>query len=119
MRKFWIVKVIVIGAIAVFGFGYAVMLLWNGLIPDLFKGPMISFPQAIGLLVLSKILFKGFGCHGGGRWRHSQWRERMQEKMNAMTPEEKEKFREQWRRRCGKFSRWHDSPLGNEEKTSG
>ena len=40
------------------------MLLWNWLIPDLFSGPILTFWQSIGLLVLFKILF---GHHGGGR----------------------------------------------------
>ncbi len=107
MKKFWIVKMILIAAVAVFGLGFLVMLLWNALIPDLFHGPVLTFAQAIGLLVLSKILVKGFGFRRN-HWRHSQWRERMQEKMNAMTPEEKERFREQWRKRCGSFGRWND-----------
>jgi hypothetical protein len=107
MKKFWILKVVVIAAIAILGFGAAVMLLWNALIPVLFGGPVITFLQAIGLLVLSKIFLKGFGCKGH-RWGHHQWRERMQERMSAMTPEEREKFREQWRKRCGRFGKWHD-----------
>ena len=101
---------IILTALAVTAFGYVVMLLWNGLIPELFKGPVLSFPQAIGLLVLAKILFRGIGWNGRHRWKHHQWRERMQEKMNAMTPEEREKFRQQWERHCGKFGRWHQPP---------
>jgi hypothetical protein len=37
-----------------------VRLLWNWLVPTLFKGPRIQFGQALGVLILSKILF-GFG----------------------------------------------------------
>ena len=118
MKKFWIFKVIIIAAVAIFGFGFAVMWLWNSLIPDLFHGPVINFPQAIGLLILSKILLKGFGFKRN-HWRHQQWRERMQQKMDAMTPDEREKFREQWRKRCGKFGRWNESGIGsNQPQTS-
>lgn len=35
-----------------------VWLLWNGLIPELFGGPTITFWQALGLLFLSSMLFK-------------------------------------------------------------
>jgi len=118
MRKFWIIKVILIGAIAIFGFSYLVMMLWNGLVPELFKGPFITWPQALGLLVLSKILFGGFRRHGNHHWKHRQWRERMQEKMNSMTPEEREKFREQWRKRCGRFGKWNDSFPAEEPKAA-
>ena len=116
MKKFWILKVIVIGAAAIFGFGFAVMLLWNALIPDLFHGPAISFPQAIGLLILSKIFLKGFGCRRN-HWRHHQWREQMKQKMDTMTPEEREKFREQWRKRCSRFGKWHEQD-SNESATT-
>ncbi len=37
-----------------------VMLLWNALLPAIFGLKAISFLQAAGLLVLSKILFGGF-----------------------------------------------------------
>ena len=52
----------IVAAVAFFGllFGYGTMHLWNWLVPDLFHGPIISFCQAIGLIVLSKILFGGF-----------------------------------------------------------
>lgn len=38
--------------------GFPVMLLWNWLMPVIFGLPTISFWQAIGLSVLSSILFK-------------------------------------------------------------
>lgn len=77
-------------------FGYATMLLWNWLVPVLFKGPVIVFWQAIGLLALSKILFGGHG----GRWgrggrcgSRGHWKYRMEERLKNMTPEEREKFK--------------------------
>jgi hypothetical protein len=38
-----------------------VMLLWNSLFPEIFGFKPIDYLQAAGLLVLSKILFGGFG----------------------------------------------------------
>ena len=58
-------------AIVLFTFvgGEAVKLLWNWLLPPLFGLPIVTFWQALGLLVLCRILFGGFGRHGGRRWR--------------------------------------------------
>jgi len=71
-------------------------------VPTLFKGPVIDFWQAIGLIVLSKILFGGFKGGRGGRWGGSHkmrevWRKKMEERMATMTEEEIEKYRN----RCG------------------
>ena len=50
----------------------AVMLLWNSLVPELFRGPPLQYWQALGLLLLSRILFGGLRR---GSW-HGQWRQR-------------------------------------------
>jgi Ca2+/H+ antiporter, TMEM165/GDT1 family len=99
--------IILIAIAGIFIFGSIVMLLWNALLPVLFHFPVISFWQALGLLLLSKLLFGGF--RGGGWGRGRQWKQRMQEKMNNMTPEEREKFKQEWRNRCGhRFGREFD-----------
>jgi hypothetical protein len=96
-------------AVVMFGvFGFATMLLWNSLIPDLFHGPFLTFWQAIGLLVLSHIIFRGCGgrWHGGWghrHWRHQfedHWKHRFEAKLAAMTPEEREKFKEEYHYHC-------------------
>ena len=50
---------ILLGILAVSAFGAITMLLWNWLIPTLFNGPSVTYFQALGLIVLSKILFSG------------------------------------------------------------
>ncbi|MDE3057786.1 MAG: hypothetical protein KGJ59_07510 [Bacteroidota bacterium] len=115
MKKTWIARRIaggiVIAVAAFFAFGFIAMLLWNALIPDLFHGPVVTFWQAVGIVVLSHILLRGWGpWHRGYHWRHDRWKHRLEEKLSAMTPEEREKFKEEWRRRCG----W--SPEGSGEK---
>ena len=78
--------------------GYIIKALWNWLLPALFTGAhLITFWQAIGLLVLCRILFGSW--HGG----HSSRRRRRKEQWEAMTPEERENFRQNMRNRCGKF----------------
>ena len=115
MKKFWIFKAILIGIVAVSFFSWAVMLLWNWLVPVLFSGPLITFWQALGLLVLSKILFSGFGRRGhpgGSGQQQPFWRKRFKEKWEKMTPEEREKFRTRFKHRCSNWG-WNV-----EEKTS-
>jgi hypothetical protein len=86
---------VIIGA-AVFGF--IVENLWNALIPPIFGWHTITFWQALGLLLLSKILFGGFHRHGGrGRDR---WKHRMKDRWEQMSPEERDKFRKGMR--CGR-----------------
>ncbi len=99
-RGLRILKIVVIGLLAATVFGFVVMLLWNRLMPGLFGLHTIGFWQALGLVVLSKILFGGFhgrpGC--GGRWR-----QRMIDRWEQMTPEEREKFRAGMQGGCGSF----------------
>lgn len=93
MRAARILKFALLAIVAVFLFGFIVMSLWNWLMPAVFNLHTVTFWQALGLLILAKILFGGFrGGPGRGHWRH-----RMRERWEKMTPEE----REQFRRRCG------------------
>ena len=60
MNKFLIglgAMVAAFGIIAVFIFilAYPAMLIWNALIPELFNGPILSFWQTFGLIVLFRI----------------------------------------------------------------
>ena len=66
-------------------FGGVTMWLWNWLMPAIFKLPTITFWQAIGILALSHILFKGnqFGKSGKRQWKKEKIRDRMREE----TPE--------------------------------
>jgi hypothetical protein len=81
-------------------FGEVVMHLWNWLLPPLFGWRQINFWQALGLLVLCRILFGGFGGHGHDR---SKSRRPSSERWERMTPEEREKFRQRVGSRCGDF----------------
>lgn len=85
-----------------------VMFLWNTELTGAIGVHAITYWQALGIFALSKILF-GFGGSWGGP-RHGGWKWRqMQEKLRDMTPEEKEKMKEQWRRRCGGWSEKDDT----------
>ena len=76
--------VAVMAVIGIAVLGWVVMLLWNWLLPALFAGVSpLGYGQALGLLLLCKILFGGF--HGRGR-RCSKRRRKGKE---GLTEEEK------------------------------
>jgi hypothetical protein len=71
-------------------FGAVTMWLWNWLMPAIFKLPTIGFWQAVGILILSHILFRGhFGRAGRRRWKEGKIRERIRERMREEAPEPK------------------------------
>jgi len=81
---------------------HLVMYLWNGILPEVFGFSTITFWQAAGMLLLSKILFGGMnigkkrGCCTGKR----HYGHRMKEKFMNMTDEEKEQMKEGWKSKC-------------------
>lgn len=96
---------------------YVLMILWNWLIPALFvNGVEITFIQAFGILVLTKILtgFSSWGRHGWrGRYcgdgyssHRGYWKQRWEQKIANMTPEEREKFKQAYYERCGRGKHW-------------
>ena len=63
-----IILVIIIVGLAT-TFGYVIMKLWNWLMPMIFGLPTLTFWQAAGLFILSKLLLGGIG--GGGKNKKS------------------------------------------------
>jgi hypothetical protein len=113
-RGWWIGKMVVCGLLAVVLFGLMTQLLWNWLVPVLFSGPVISFWQAMGLLVLSKMLFWGFG--GGHRkWsghRNHQWKRQWMDRYSKLSPEDREKFKQKFKE---KWCAWEENPVKSAE----
>jgi len=98
----WIAPLAILAMVAfVFIGGEMVMRLWNWLLPPLFGWHQIAFWQALGLLLLCRILFGSHGFRGSHRSdMRSKMRQRMAERWEQMSPEEREKARERWRN-CG------------------
>lgn len=80
-----------------FAVGGIVMLLWNWLIPVLFGLKTITYLQALGLFLLSRILF---GSLGFGNRKPPFANQRFRNKMMNMTDEERQQFKEEWKSRC-------------------
>lgn len=120
MTRFWILKGLKFLALFVAFValaGWAVMSLWNWLMPAIFGLTVIGFWQALGLLLLSKILFGGFkgGSHRGWEDKKVQWKQKMTERFNRLSPEEQAKFREKWAKKCGKHWDWTETPASPSE----
>ena len=71
------------------------MLLWNAILPDVVGVSEISYWQAFGIFIISKILFGGF--KGAGRKKGKQ---QYREKFMKLTDDQKETFRSEWKSRC-------------------
>lgn len=75
-----------IALLAVIVLGWVVSGLWNAVMPGLFDGVhQIGYWHALGLLILSRLLFGGFRGRGRGRGGWRAW--------ENMSPEERERFK--------------------------
>jgi Ca2+/H+ antiporter, TMEM165/GDT1 family len=97
-KKFLLIPFAIAGFVLLLG--WFVMLLWNAILPNVVTGvSVLTYWQAMGLLVLSKLLFSGFPGkprpHAGSpmHWR-DKWRN--------MSEEERQQFKAKWRERCNK-----------------
>lgn len=97
---------------------FAVHSLWNGVLAEVIGVKTITYWQALGLLVLSKILFGGFpggrgrcGPRGHDRMFSKQW--------ESLDPEQRERMREEMRQRFGDWPRphWCSSDRPEKENT--
>ncbi len=85
---------------AFLGLSFMVQVLWNHILVEVTTVKALTYPQAMGILVLSKILFGGFGSRhqrppfgGPPHWR---------EKWKSMDEDEKARFRSEWKSRFGR-----------------
>ncbi len=115
MRNFWVKKIVgflVLGTAAVALFGFITMSLWNAVLVVVLGVKVITFWQALGILILGKLLFGGFGGHCG---RRNRWKDGMREKWGNMNPEEREKLKQEWRNKCRTWGRGPQEPQAGAE----
>ena len=85
-------------AAGIFVFGTVVMYLWNNILHVVTGVGLVSFWQALGILILAKILFGGFkGMHKHHKC-HSEMHD-MHHKWMKLSPEEREKLKAEWESR--------------------
>jgi hypothetical protein len=93
---------------AVIIFPLVIMLVWNAIMPGIFGLGEVNFWEALGLLVLGKLLFSGFGFRKGYYGHRGHWRSHWHSKWERMTPEEEKTFYEKYGYRCG-WKRKHET----------
>ncbi len=72
-----------------------VMLLWNAILPEVIGVKVINYWQALGIFILSKILFGGFNKSRGRKYHPKCDKEKFME----MDREEKSIFKKEWKKR--------------------
>ena len=77
------------------------MFLWNALLPQIAHVSVINYWQAMGLLVLGRILLGNFHFGGmmSGRWAEESPRH-LKDKLMSMDEAGRAAFKEEWRKRC-------------------
>ena len=119
IKKYQVAKAVLLGAALIFGLSAIIMLLWNWLIPTLFRGSTISLWQALGLLVLTKVLFGGWSRRRGSQPGGCRsWKKNFEEKWNKMPPEEQARFKQSFANRCHRW-RWSEPEPESESKEQG
>jgi hypothetical protein len=91
-RFWWVLAMLAFVAV----FSFAVMWLWNWLLPGIVGLPEITLLQALGLLALARILFGGIGDKGrifaSRAMRDRDHMNPFREKWGKMSEEERQEF---------------------------
>ena len=108
----WVIVGIVVAAVFATLFAFVVMWLWNALMPDIFGLTTINYWQALGIVVLSKLLFGGFHgkdnhdkshrsssphSHISDEISHEVWSEIKEEFEEACAEDEHHKYHKYWK----------------------
>jgi hypothetical protein len=110
MRRIWIFVAASLGIAVFIGIGgEVVMHLWNWNLPAVFGWRQITFWQALGLFALCRILFGDLGMRVRGPHRFN-FRRRMAERWEKMTPEERERIRQGLHDRPGRTTPLDSNP---------
>jgi hypothetical protein len=78
----------------------ALMFLWNRLLPPIINVTIINYWQALGLMVLCRILFGNFRFGWSMGMRGDNPRHLLKDKLMGMSEEDRAAFKEEWRKRC-------------------
>ena len=102
--------VVALVALAVYG-------LWNGVLTEVVGVKAVTYWQALGILVLSRLLFGGFPGRRGGPFGPPWRRRMMMKRWESLTSEQREKMREEMRKRFGDWPKppWCDASHDEEQ----
>ena len=116
MKWQWMAKGLAFGILFVGATTFATVFLWNNLATAIFGLPTITFFQALGLMILGRLLTGGFGGRGwgGGGYRRGH---HMRERWKNMPPEQREQFMQRWGKR-GWGPTGHSEPQDENQNTA-
>ncbi|HTE32540.1 MAG TPA: hypothetical protein VK666_19305 [Chryseolinea sp.] len=77
-----------------------IMLLWNNVLVELIHVPQVRFFQAVGILLLSRILFAGLPSWRTGPREFYRYGPHFRREWMNMNDEERQRLKEAWKRRC-------------------
>lgn len=104
----FVLGVVALVALVVYG-------LWNGVLTEVVNVKAVTYWQALGILVLARILFGGFPGRRGGPFGPAWRRHMMMKRWESLTPEQREKMRQEMRQRFGDWPKpWCDA--GHDEE---
>ena len=93
--KFAVFALVLLCAVA--AVGWVVMTLWNAVLVDALGAKPLAYGQALGLLLLCRILFGNWGPRRVGPPGGPA---AMREKWGSMSAEQRAQFKAHWRARC-------------------
>lgn len=116
-RSVQIIKMLILFLICFSGLSLLLMLLWNSLIPAIFNGPIITYVQSLGLLLLVRLLSFGFRPRSYyNQNKGGYWQKKFEEKIAAMPPEQRERIRTICASKCSK--KWDEKQNTAAERAS-
>ena len=96
MRKRKFLFIVPFAIAAIFLLPWAVMYLWNTVLVAVLHVSIITYWQALGIFILSKLLFGG-NMMGGRHKRGGEMNGHMRDKFMNMTQDEKDAFKQRWK----------------------
>lgn len=89
--------------------GWVVMALWNAVLVDALGAKPLGYWQALGLLLLCRVLFGNWGprrmgpaggMRGSGGPDGQEGPGALRDKWGSMSPEQRARFKDHWKSRC-------------------
>jgi len=85
----------------------ALSFLWNRVLAGAIHISKINYGQALGLLLLCRILFGRFNFpQWGGRRRGDDQQHLLKDKLMSMSEEDQASFKKEWQKRCENREKW-------------
>lgn len=99
-KGLWILGALVLGVLLVGLYILGTQYLWNWLIPEIFNGPVITFKQTAGLILLVCMFgWMAFGSKGGHGHNRHHWKSKWKSKWNNEWCKMSDEERASWKKK--------------------